>query len=95
MEKITLDEFMKLTPDEQTAILTSAADMDRQIADLTAERDSLKKENEDYTKQIASSAEELKKTKELNYTLARHVNSEPVKDAEELLADMFINKEGK
>lgn len=93
MVKMTIEEFNALTPEEQTAILTSAADMDRQIQELTAERDSLKTENEEYSKKLASSSEELRKTKELNYTLARHASAEPVKDSEEILADMFIKKE--
>lgn len=93
MEKMTVEEFNALTPEEQTAILTSAADMDRQIQELTAERDSLRTENEEFSKRIASTSEELKKTKELNYTLARHASAEPVKDTEELLAEMFIKKE--
>lgn len=75
-----LDDFLKMTPEEQTAFLTSAADAQRTIDDLTAERDSLKTENETFTQQLNANAEELKKTKELNYTLARQISREPAID---------------
>lgn len=75
-----LEDFLKMTPEEQTAFLTSAADAQRTIEDLTAERDSLKTENDTFTQQLAANNEELKKTKELNYTLARQISREPAID---------------
>lgn len=75
-----LDDFLKMTPEEQTAFLTSAADAQRAIDNLTAERDSLKAENETFTQKLNANAEELKKTKELNYTLARQISREPAID---------------
>ena len=50
------------------------------IEELTAERDSLKTENDTFTQQLSANAEELKKTKELNYTLARQISREPAID---------------
>ncbi len=79
---MNLEEFLKLTPEEQTAFLTSAADAQRTIDELTAERDSLKTENETYTQQLNSNLEELKKTKELNYTLSRQLSREPAVDTD-------------
>lgn len=91
MDKMTLTEFMALTQDEQTAILLSAADMERTISELEAERNSLKT---DYKKQldlIAQLKTDLQKTKEVNYTLARQVNKEE-KEPEDLLHDLFSVK---
>lgn len=75
-----LEDFLKMTPEEQTAFLTSAADAQRTIEELTAERDSLRTENDTFTQQLAANNEELKKTKELNYTLARQISREPAID---------------
>lgn len=84
-----LEDFLKLTPEEQTAALTSAADMERQIRELEAERDSLKAENETLSGSLSGAQQELKKTKELNYTLARQISRDPQQDAESVLHNMF------
>lgn len=88
-EPMELDDFLKLTPEEQTAFLTSAADAQRSIEDLEAERDSLKAENEKFLQQISANTEELKKTKELNYTLARQLSREPEIDTDKAIADIL------
>lgn len=91
MDKMNLDDFMKLTQDEQAAILVSAADMERKISELEAERNSL---DTDYKKQvdlIQQLKTELQKTKEVNYTLARQVTKEE-KEPEDMLHDMFSVK---
>lgn len=91
MDKMNLDDFMKLTQDEQAAILVSAADMERKISELEAERNSL---DTDYKKQvdlIQQLKTELQKTKEVNYTLARQVTKEE-KEPEDLLHDLFSVK---
>ena len=92
-ENMKLEDFLKLTPEEQTAALTNAADMERQIAELEAERDSLKAENESLTGSLKDSKDELRKTKELNYTLARQVSRKPDRDAEETIHNMFKKEE--
>lgn len=82
---------MALTQDEQAAILISAADMERKISELEAERNSL---DSDYKKQvdlIKQLKTELQKTKEVNYTLARQVTKEE-KEPEDLLHDLFSVK---
>ena len=86
---VNLEEFNKLTPEEQTAVLISAADMERAFSDIEAERNSLKEENDKINALIANVRQELQKTKELNYTLARQVKKEPDKDAETLIHEMF------
>lgn len=88
---ITLDDFNKLTPEEQTAILASAADNEKKLTELEAERNSL---DSDYKKQVALMQQlrgELQKTKEVNYTLARQVIKEE-KEPEDLLHDLFSVK---
>lgn len=85
-----LEDFLKLTPEDQTAFLTSAADAQRMITELTAERDSFKNENELFTQQISDIKSELLKTKELNFTLSRQLtNNTPQQDGESILHDMF------
>lgn len=88
-EIMELDDFLKLTPEEQTAFLLSAADAQRTLADLEAERDSLKAENEKFLQQITAGSEELKKTKELNYTLARQLSREPEIDVDKAIAEIL------
>lgn len=91
MDKMNLEDFMELTPEEQTAILTSAADMERKLSELEAERNSL---DSDYKKQVDLIKQlrgELQKTKEVNYTLARQVTKEE-KEPEDLLHDLFSVK---
>lgn len=58
------------------------------IADLEAERNSLKEENEKCLEAQKRIEEELRKTKELNFTLSRQVGKSQ-KSAEEILAEMF------
>lgn len=91
MDKMNLEDFLALTQEEQTAILVSAADMERKISELEAERNSL---DSDYKKQvdlIKQLKTELQKTKEVNFTLARQVTKEE-KEPEDLLHDLFSVK---
>ena len=84
-----LEDFLNLTEDEQSAVLTAAEEQDTKLSDLEAERDSLKAENEKINTLIRTVKSELQKTKELNFTLARQVKREPEKDTETLIHDMF------
>lgn len=58
------------------------------IANLEAERNSLKEENEKVLAAQKKIEEELQKTKQLNFTLSRQVGHEQ-KSAEEILSEMF------
>lgn len=58
------------------------------IADLEAERNSLKAENEQMLEAQKKIEEELRKTKELNFTLSRQVGHSQ-KSTEEILSEMF------
>lgn len=82
---MTYDEFKSLSEDEQRASYIESAALD----DLTAERNSFKTENEELSKSVAEMKEELRKTKELNYTLSRKLSVEPKKSAEEILNELF------
>ena len=59
---------------------------------VTAERDSFKTENESLRQQAKELMESEKKTKELNFTLARKLNTEQkTQDPVELLHEMMTN----
>lgn len=65
-------------------------EQNRTIADLEAERNSLKDENERLIKEGRERSEELRKTKELNFTLARQAGRDSDrKSAEDILSEMF------
>lgn len=74
-----------MTEQEMQALIE---DQNRQIADLTAERDSFRTENEKLSGTEKVLREELRKTKELNFTLSRHVSREPV-NTEKVFADFI------
>lgn len=92
---MTYEEFAALgTEEEKRAIFQSLDDNSVLFSDMEAERDSFKTENEKLTKENEDLKTEIKKTKELNFTLARTVsrNSEPDKSAEDMLHEMFGKK---
>lgn len=59
------------------------------ISDLEAERNSLRTENEQRKEAQKKIEEELRKTKELNFTLARSMDTGKKKSVEETLAEAF------
>lgn len=69
-------------------------DASKSILELTAERDSLKAENEDLRKAHADMAVDVAKTREMNYTLSRQldISQKVQKQPEEFLAEMFLKK---
>lgn len=80
-----LDEFNNLTDEEKSAFLSGAETLEKQINDLTAERDSFKSENDSLVKQAEANKKELTATKELNFTLARKINVGDKNDPETTL----------
>lgn len=80
-----LEDFNALTDEEKATFLNSIDGQQKQIDDLTAERNSFKTENETLSKQIEANNKELKATKELNFTLARKINTGVKEDPEETL----------
>ena len=88
-----LDEFKALTEDEQATYLSSIETTQKSIDDLTAERDSFKTENDNIKAQLEANEKELKATKEMNFTLARKINTAPAQDPETIIHN--ITKEFK
>ncbi len=87
---MNLEDFNKLSDEEKTAVLSGAEAIEKSITDLTAERDSLKKELEENRIVIEQGKKDLAATKELNYTLARKINTDSNKKSfEETLHDIF------
>lgn len=86
---MTYEDFKTLTEEEQKTIFTAMDEKGVLYDDMEAERDSYKSENERLTAENKEVKGEIKKTKELNFTLARQVKTEPAKSAEDILHDMF------
>ena len=78
-----------MTEEEIQALQNSLEEQTRRVADLEAERDSLREENNQLTARIAEEAAELAETKKLNFTLARQVDRTPRKGVEEVVNDLF------
>ena len=80
-----LEEFNALSDEEKTTYLTCIETTEKSLTDLEAERDSFKAENAELTKQLEANNKELKATKEMNFTLARKIDTAPEPDAETTL----------
>lgn len=94
-----LDAFEKseLTREKIEAAVQSVADSEnmanKHIAELEAERNSLKTELEGVNADSKRMLEELAKTKELNYTLARQLDfTKETKSSEDMIHEMFGKK---
>ena len=87
---MTYEEFTSLTDEEKSAVYTAMDEKGVLYDDMEAERNSFQKENELLRKEMAELKTEMKKTKELNFTLARSVKTEPEKSAEDILHEKFI-----
>lgn len=86
---MTYDDFKTLTEEEQRTIFSAMDEKGILYDDMEAERDSYKSENERLQAENTEVKGEIKKTKELNFTLARQVKTEPAKSAEDILHEMF------
>ena len=87
---MNFEEFKALTEEEQNAIFTAMEEKGILYDDMEAERNSFKAENDKLKQENLDVKSEMKKTKELNFTLARSVKTEPTKSAEDILHEMFI-----
>lgn len=97
LELLKSFEKSELTKEQIEAAIQSAADsenaMNQRIADLEAERNSLKTELECANSDSKKMLDELAKTKELNYTLARQLDfTKETKSSEDMLHEMFGKK---
>lgn len=85
------DEFIALSAEEQETFFNALSENEQTITDLTAERDSFKNENETLKADFQKTKEDLLKTKEMNFTLARKLDtSSHMQSAEDILHEMFI-----
>lgn len=93
---MNFEDFNKLSDDEKKAYFDTQAENDKKITDLTAENNSLKKELEENRITIEEGKKDLAATKELNYTLARKINTQKdQKSFEDTLHSLFGKKEEK
>lgn len=94
-----LDHFNTLTDDEKAAYLQAAEAHETLIKDHEAEIASLKEENETFKAGTEKLENELKETKQLNFTLARQVDTSLNRRSfEDTLHEMFYppnNNEGR
>ena len=87
---MNFEEFSKLTEEEQKAYFDAQAENDKKLTDKDSEISSLKKELEENRITIEEGKKDLAATKELNYTLARKVNTMGEKKSfEETLHEAF------
>ena len=70
-----LEDFNALSDSEKENYLVSVEAQTKTIDDLTAERNSFKTENDSLRSQVEATNKELKATKELNFTMARKINT--------------------
>ncbi len=87
---MTFEEFKALSDEERYAAFTANEEKAILFDDMESERNSYQKENESLLSEISDIRSEMKKTKELNFTLARQMKAEPTKSAEDILHEMFI-----
>lgn len=74
---------------EIVALQNSLDEAQKQLIDLTAERDSLLEELAQVKDQNEGLIAENAETKKLNFTLARQLDTKPRQTAEQALVDMF------
>lgn len=85
-----LEKFNSMSDEEKAAYLSAAESNSKAVEDLTAERDSFKSENESLKDQVTNNAQELKATKELNFTLARKINTaDSTQDVESVIYEFM------
>lgn len=85
---IDITNISDMTTEQLADLIKDAAG---QISDLEAERDSLREENQSLKDEQKKTGEELQRTKSLNFTLARTIDTSKGKteSAEETLHNMF------
>ena len=87
---MNLEDFNKLTDEEKTVVFNAMEADSKKIKDQEIEIKSLKKELEENRLVIEQGKKDLAATKELNYTLARKINTDSDKKSfEETLHDIF------
>ena len=92
---MNLDHFKNLTEDEQAKYLEGCEALETTLKDNEAQIQSLTKENETFKAGAEKLEQELKETKELNFTLARRIDTSKDRPTfEDTLHDIFYPKRG-
>lgn len=89
---MTYDDFVSIEDEtERRNIFQAMDDAGVLYDDMEAERNSFKEENEKLRDELKEVKAEMKKTKEMNFTLARTVDRSgaTAQSAEDILHDMF------
>ena len=89
---MTYDDFVSIEDEtERRNIFQAMDDAGVLYDDMEAERNSFKEENEKLRDELKDVKAEMKKTKEMNFTLARTVDRSgaTAQSAEDILHDMF------
>lgn len=89
---MTYDDFISIEDEnERRTVFQAMDDAGVLYDDMEAERNSFKEENDKLRDEIKEIKAEMKKTKELNFTLARTVDQSKgaAQSAEDILHDMF------
>lgn len=89
---MTLDHFNNMTEEEKTNYLQGCEALETTLKDNEAEISSLKSENETLKAGSSKLEEDLKKTKELNFTLARQIDTKPRDSFEDILHQNFCKR---
>ena len=90
---MNLDHFKNLTEDEQAKYLEGCEALETTLKDNEAQIQSLTKENETFKAGAEKLEQELKETKELNFTLARRIDTSKDRPTfEDTLHDIFYPK---
>lgn len=90
---MNLENFNSLSDEEKSAFLESVEKNETLLKDNEAEINSLKKENETYKAGTEKLEKDLKEAKELNFTLARSVDTTKNRPTfEDTLHDIFYKK---
>lgn len=89
---MTLDHFNNMTEEEQTNYLQGCEALETTLKDNEAEISSLKSENETLKAGSTKLEDDLKKTKELNFTLARQIDTKPKASFEDILHENFCKR---
>lgn len=83
---INITDITDMSDEQLRELLTRAAE---EMRTLEAERDSYKEENEELKGTYITVSEELQKTKKLNFTLARSLDTSNSASVEDTLHSMF------
>lgn len=86
---MTFEEYTSLDDTEKKAVFDSLTEANAKLTDTEAERDSFRSENDKLIADAKDLKEELRKTKELNFTLARNNGRDEAPSAEDILHNMF------